>query len=102
MLQTDYTDGPSRLPHKPENTLLHEGEETANRAYDILKACGVDVGADFQALGASQVEALLAYADQHRLNKYGSMSKYRQSPNSNDSRVRSFYDLLQRRAARSR
>jgi hypothetical protein len=59
---------------------MHEGQEKANRAYDILKAGGLDVGADFQALGASQVEALLAYADQHRLNKYGSMSKYRQSP----------------------
>ena len=77
---------------------MHEGYENAKRARDILKACGINVGADFGALDASQVDALLAHLDQHRLKKYGPMSKYRQPPGDVSSRVRSFHDLLQRRA----
>jgi hypothetical protein len=77
---------------------MHEPHEKANLARDILKACGIAIGADFEALDASQVGALLAHADQHRLNKYGPMSKYRQPRGVNSSLVRSFHDLLQRRA----
>jgi hypothetical protein len=78
---------------------MHEGHEKAKRARDILKACGINIGADFEALGASEVDALLAHLDQHRLNKYGPISKHRQPPGGVSSRVRSFHDLLQRRAS---
>jgi hypothetical protein len=77
---------------------MHEGHEKAKRARDILKECGINLGAGFEALDASQVDALLAHADQHRLNKYRPMSKDRQLLGGNSSRVRSFHDLLQRRA----
>jgi len=40
---------------------MHEGHENAKRARDILKACGINVGADFGALDASQVDALHAH-----------------------------------------
>src|SRR4249919_3098077 len=77
---------------------MNEGHEKAKRARDILKACGINVGADFETLDASQVDALLAHLDQHRLNKYGPMSKHRQPRGGVGSRVKSFHDLLQRRA----
>jgi hypothetical protein len=77
---------------------MHEGHEKATRARDTLKACGIDIGAGFEALGTSQIDALLAHLEQHRLSKYGSMSKHRQPPGSVNSRVRPFHDLLQRRA----
>jgi len=70
----------------------------AKRARDILKACGINVAADFETLDASQVDALLAHLSEHRLNKYGPMSKYRQPRGGVSSRVKSFHDLLQRRA----
>jgi hypothetical protein len=73
---------------------MNEGWEKAKRAREILGVCGIEVGADFQALGTSQVVALAAYADQHRLNKYGP----RKPPTSIGSLLRSFHDLLQRRA----
>jgi len=88
----------SQLPRQPETTLMHEGHEKAKRAGDILKACGINVGADFEGLDATEVDALLAHLDQHRLNKYGPMSKLRQPRGNVRSRVRSFHDLLQRRA----
>jgi hypothetical protein len=74
---------------------MHEEQEKASRARNILAACGIEVGTDFRALSTSQIDALLAYAEQHRLNKYGPTSKYRMplSPN-----LESFYDLVQRRA----
>jgi hypothetical protein len=78
---------------------MHEVHEKAKRAHEILKACEINIGADFEALGAAQVGALVAHADQHRLKKYGPMSKYRQSPSVSSSLVRSFHELLQRRAA---
>jgi hypothetical protein len=77
---------------------MNEGWERAKRAREILGACGIEVGAEFQALGTSQVVSLLAYADQHRVNKYGPMSKLRKPPTGNGSLLRSFHDLLQRRA----
>jgi hypothetical protein len=77
---------------------MHEKHEKAKRARDILKACGINIGADFEGLDASEVDALLAHLDQHRLDKYGPMSKLRQPRGGVSSRVRSFHDLLQRRA----
>jgi hypothetical protein len=77
---------------------MHEMHERAKRARDILRACGINVAVDFEALDASQVDALLAHLDQHLLNKYGPMSKHRQPAGGVSSRVRSFHDLLQRRA----
>jgi hypothetical protein len=77
---------------------MHEGGEKTKRAHDTLKACGINVGAGFEALSASQINALLEHLEQHRLNKYGPMSKHRQPPGSVNSRVRPFHDLLQRRA----
>ena len=77
---------------------MHGGHEKAKRAHETLTACGIDVGAGFEALGASQINALLAHLEHHRLNKYGSMNKYRQPRGSANSRVRPFHDLLQRRA----
>jgi hypothetical protein len=77
---------------------MHEGHEKAKRARDTLKVCGIDISAGFEALGASQINALLAHLEQHRLNKYGSMSKHRQPRGGANSRVRPFHDLLQRRA----
>jgi len=77
---------------------MHDGHEKAKRARDILKACGINAGADFEDLDASQVDGLLAHLDRHRLNKYGPMSKHRQPPGSVSSGVRSFHHLLQRRA----
>jgi hypothetical protein len=65
--------GPLRCPHL-ERDHMNEGWERAKRVREILGACGIEVGTDFQALGTSQVIALLGYADQHRLNKYGPMS----------------------------
>jgi hypothetical protein len=56
---------------------MHEGREKATRARSTLAACGIEVGTDFRALSTSQIDALLAYAEQHRLNKYGPTSKYR-------------------------
>jgi hypothetical protein len=76
---------------------MHDRQEKAKRACDILKACGIIVGADFESLDASQIGTLRAHADRHRLNKYGPMSKYRQPPDVNSSQVRSFHDLLQHR-----
>ena len=77
---------------------MYEVHEKTKRARDILKAFGINVAADFEALDASQVDALLAHLDQHRLNKYGPMSNLRRPAGGISSRVRSFYDLLQRRA----
>ena len=74
---------------------MHEGQEKAARARSTLAACGIEVGTDFRALSTSQIDALLAYAEQHRLNKYSPTSKYRM-PLSPD--LQSCYDLLQRRA----
>jgi len=77
---------------------MHEGREKADRARNILAACGIEVGTDFQLLSTSQIDSLVAHAEQHRLNKYGAASKYRRPPKDNDFAMRSFYDLLQRRA----
>jgi hypothetical protein len=77
---------------------MHEGHEKAKRAHETLTACGIDVGAGFEALDASQINALLAHLEHHRLNKYRSMNRYRQPRGSANSRVRPFHDLLQRRA----
>jgi hypothetical protein len=77
---------------------MHEGQKKAKRARDILTACGIDIGTDFHGLSASQIDALVACLEQHRVNKYGPVSKYRRLPSDNNSAVRSFYDLLQRRA----
>ena len=48
---------------------MREGQEKATRARSTLAACGIEVGADFRALSTSQIDALLAHAEQHRLNK---------------------------------
>jgi hypothetical protein len=77
---------------------MHEGQEKAKRARNILTACGIEVGTDFRGLSTSQIDALVACLEQHRANKYGPVSQYRRPPSDNDSAVRSFYDLLQRRA----
>jgi hypothetical protein len=77
---------------------MHEGHEKAKRAHETMTACAIDVGAGFEALGASKIKPLLAHLEHHRLNKYGSMNKYRQPRGSANSRVRPFHDLLQRRA----
>ncbi|CAH2399518.1 hypothetical protein [Mesorhizobium escarrei] len=78
---------------------MHERNENAKRAREILKACGIDICTAFEALDGRQIDALLAHLDQHRFNKYGPMSKLRQPPGSVNSRVRSFHGLLQGRAA---
>jgi hypothetical protein len=77
---------------------MHERLERAERARGILKACGIQFGAQFDALSPSQVGQLLAHLDQHRLRKYGPLSKYGQPSGDVNLRVRSFYELLQRRA----
>jgi hypothetical protein len=77
---------------------MDEGDERAERARDILKACEINIGADSEALDASQVDALLAHLDQHRLNKYGPTSKHRQPRGGVSSPMRSFHNLLRRRA----
>jgi hypothetical protein len=66
----------------------HVAAERLN-ARETLRACGIDVGADFHALSAQQVDALLAAADR---------VKYQRPPNANGSRARYFHDRLQRRA----
>lgn len=66
----------------------HVESERLN-AIATLKACGVNVGADFHNLGMSQVDALLVEADR---------VKYRKPASANGSRGRYFHDLLQRRA----
>ncbi|TRC75271.1 hypothetical protein FJV83_30045 [Mesorhizobium sp. WSM4307] len=78
---------------------MHDRNETAKRAREILKACGIDICTAFEALAERQIDALLAHLDQHRFNKYGPMSKLRQPPGGVNSRVRSFHGLLQHRAA---
>lgn len=78
---------------------MHEGHERAKCARDILKSCGINAGAGFEALDVSQVDSLLAHLDQHRLIKYGPVSRHRQPQGRVRSRARSFHDLLQRRAA---
>jgi hypothetical protein len=55
----------------------------------ILAACQITIGEDFYTLSASQVGALLDYADRH---------KYRKPRNANGSRGRYFHALIQRRA----
>jgi hypothetical protein len=77
---------------------MGELHERAKRARDILDACGIAIGAEFAALNASQIDALLAHLDQHRVNKYGPVSTYRRPQGANISLVRSFHDLQQRRA----
>lgn len=57
-------------------------------AQDIL---GNFANADFHTLRASEVDALLAYADEY---------KYRKPRNASGSRARYFFHYLQRRAAR--
>jgi hypothetical protein len=78
--------------------IMNEGLERAKRAREILEACEIEVGADFQALSTSQIAALQVYADQHRLKKYGPTAKHRRPPNGNSSLLLYFHDLLQRRA----
>ena len=58
-------------------------------ARETLRMCRVSVGADFHTLSTSQVESLIAAADQ---------AKYRKPKNANGSRARYFHDLMQRRA----
>lgn len=77
---------------------MHEGHERVKRARAILNACRISAGADFEALDALQVKALLTHLDEHRLKKCGPVSKYRQPSGDVRLRVRSFHDLLQRRA----
>ena len=60
---------------------------TAARA--TLENCGISIGADFHALRASQIDALLKAADH---------AKYKKPPNANGSRARYFHDLMQQRA----
>lgn len=64
-----------------------QAERTNARA--ILTACNIDAGQDFFTLSASQVDALLEYAN---------ATKYRKPKNANGSRGRYFYALVQRRA----
>jgi hypothetical protein len=77
---------------------MHEGQERADRARKILAACGIEIGTDFGSLSASQIDALVTQLEQHRRNKYGAVSEFRGPPRDNDSGIRSFHDLLQRRA----
>jgi hypothetical protein len=65
---------------------------------NILAACGIEVGTDFRSLSTSQIDVLVAHAEQHRLNKYGTASGYRRPPRHNDFAVQSLYDLLRHSA----
>ena len=76
---------------------MNEEHEKSNRALHILKTCGIDIGADFEALDPQQVGALTAHATKHQLDKYGPAPLLHPRP---APLVRSFHDLLQRRAAR--
>ena len=58
-------------------------------AEQVLKACGVPVGADFYSLRSGQVDALLEHAD---------WARYQKPKNANGSRGRYWHDFLQRRA----
>jgi hypothetical protein len=81
-----------------EEDHMHETAERVKRAREILDACGIEVMTDFRSLDPLQVAALQAYADQHRLKKYGPTSVLRRLPN-DDKLLQSFHDLLRRRAA---
>ena len=58
-------------------------------AREILRRCGVEVGADYHALRSGTVDALLVEADRVR---------YRKPRNANGSRGRYFHERLQRHA----
>lgn len=64
-----------------------EAYRTNSRA--ILASLRIAIGQDFHTLSSSQVDGLLAVADEHR---------YRKPHNANGSRARYFHELLQRRA----
>lgn len=58
-------------------------------AYDILRRCGIPLNDDFHRLTSSQVESLLAFANEH---------KYRKPRNANGSRARYFHAYVNRKA----
>ena len=60
-------------------------------AKNILRLCGVPLGADFHTLRIDTVESLLLHADECR---------YRKPKNASGSRGRYFHAFLQRRANR--
>lgn len=60
-----------------------------DHAREVLRACGIDRGADFHTLPAAAVEALIAYADR---------DKYRKPRAANGSRGRYYHDRIQRLA----
>lgn len=64
-------------------------EEAREHARDVLRACGIERGADFFTLSAAAVEALLAHADR---------DKYRKPKTANGSRGRYYHDRMQRHA----
>jgi hypothetical protein len=67
-----------------------------NQAAALLARCGIvrtgEHFPDFHTLGSSQVAALVHWADCHR---------YRQPANANGSRARSFYSMVERKAAKA-
>ena len=63
--------------------------EARDHAREVLRACGIERGADFHSLPAASVEALLAYADR---------DKYRQPRCANGSRGRYYHSRMQRHA----
>lgn len=64
-------------------------DEARTSAREVLKACGIELGADFHTLPAATVDALLAYADR---------DKYRKPRTANGSRGRYYHARLQRLA----
>lgn len=67
--------------------LMHTVARAHSR--NVLKSCGIEIGADYFTLRSSQVTALIAWADR---------DKYRKPKNANGSRCRYYHDMLQRRA----
>ena len=65
-------------------------DEARDHARNVLRACGVPLGADFHTLGSTTVEALLEHADRDR---------YRKPRHANGSRGRYYHAMLQRRAS---
>jgi len=64
-------------------------DEARDHAREVLRACGIERGADFHALPAATVEALIAYADR---------DKYRKPRDANGSRGRYYHARIQRLA----
>lgn len=64
-------------------------DEAREGAREVLRACGIERGADFHTLPAATVDALLTYADR---------DKYRKPRAANGSRGRYYHARIQRLA----